>query len=370
RELQRTLARHTRHLLAGALKQDVANWFRRTEVSSGKPTEPLPVNFAHRAAVINKREAYKVRLDQQEAAHARGEPVAELHDNDPYGRCAAPKLSVLITLYNYAQHIEECVASVARGAEELDAALEVVIVNDGSTDSSLPRALDCLRRSQLPIRLVDKRFNTGLADARNMALRIARAPYVFMLDADNLIYRQALRQLLDVITEGDCAAAYSMLCRFRGNISNRVGLLSYFDFDPQILVQYPYIDAMAMFSRDALLELGGYDNQLSQIGWFGWEDYDMWLKYARCGLPVCFVPNILCLYRHHETSMINTTNLFESDLVHHFMIRHGDLLNQFEPRTTVFGVDRQKIATFRNANDLPIDDGIPRREKASSMPGR
>lgn len=32
---------------------------------------------------------------------------------------------------------------------------------------------------------------------------------------------------------------------------------------------------MAMFRRDALLQLGGYDNQLSQIGWFGWEDYDM-----------------------------------------------------------------------------------------------
>ena len=367
RELQRTLARHTRQLLAGAVKQDVGSWFRRTDAIFEKRAAPQPVDSAQRAAVINKREAYKVRLDQQAAAQARGDSVAQFHDNDAYRHCSVPKLSVLITLYNYAQHIEECVASVTGAAEELDAALEVVIVNDGSTDTSLPRALDCMRRTQLPIRVVDKKFNTGLADARNTALRIARAPYVFMLDADNLIYRQALRQLLDVILEGDYAAAYTMLCRFRGNTANRVGLLSYFDFDPQILVQYPYVDAMAMFRRETLLELGGYDNQLSQIGWFGWEDYDMWLKYAQRNLPVGFLPNTLCLYRHHETSMINTTNLFESDLVHHFMVRHGDLLNRFEPRATVFGVDRQKIAELRQAERSPDPAAEAQRQEAARL---
>ncbi len=37
------------------------------------------------------------------------------------------------------------------------------------------------------VRLVQKRFNTGLADARNVGTRLARAPYVFMMDADNLV---------------------------------------------------------------------------------------------------------------------------------------------------------------------------------------
>src|SRR4030095_10071236 len=79
------------------------------------------------------------------------------------------------------------------------------------------------------------------------------------------------------------------------------------------LVQGPYVDAMPMFRRDVLLELGGYDHTLSEIGWFGWEDCDMWLRFAQQDLHVGFVPNILCLYRQHETSMINTTNLFAHD---------------------------------------------------------
>jgi hypothetical protein len=42
-------------------------------------------------------------------------------------------------------------------------------------------------------------------------------------------------------------------------------------------------------------------------------------------------------YRHYQTSMLNTTNLFEIELVQHFIDRFGDLLGRYEPRSTVFG---------------------------------
>ncbi|MBA2271610.1 MAG: glycosyltransferase [Chthoniobacterales bacterium] len=373
-KLMGEMSHYTRRLLAGALKKDVAIGTSKVRKFFRKPaghTVPATSSDAEqRAAVIKKREAYKARLDEQEQLRSRGESVLEIHDNDAFRACEAPQLTVLITLYNYAHHIDECIASVTRAAEQLAEAPEIVIVNDASTDNSLDRARHAQRTSELPIRVVDKKFNTGLADARNTGLRIARAPYVFMMDADNLIYPQGLRQLLQVISEGHYAAAYSLLCRFRGTPTNRVGLLSYFDFDPQILVQYPYIDAMAMFSRKTLLDLGGYDNHLSQIGWFGWEDYDMWLKFAQRDLPVAFVPNTLCLYRHHGTSMINTTNLFETELVHHFMDHYGDLLERYEPQGTVFGVDRQKIAEFRQSQQLPIDASVPKWDKASAVRAR
>ena len=370
-ELMANMSRHTAHLLVGAVKKDtsmaLAKVRRLFRKPGGNTIAPAISEQQQRAAVIQKREAYKARLRQQEELRAQGEPVFKIRDNQALTRCEAPKLTVLITLYNYAHHIQECVASVTRAAEQLSEPPEIVIVNDASTDNSLARALHAQRKSELPIRVVDKKFNTGLADARNTGLGIARAPSVFMMDADNLIYPQALKQLLDVISDGHYAAAYSLLCRFRGTPANRVGLLSYFDFDPQILAIHPYIDAMAMFDRQTLLDLGGYDNHLSQIGWFGWEDYDMWLKFAQRDLPVYFVPNTLCLYRHHDASMINTTNLFETELVHHFMDHYGDLLDRYEPRATVFGVDRQKIAEFRQSQQLPIADGVPKWDKASSV---
>ncbi|HEV3409558.1 MAG TPA: glycosyltransferase, partial [Chthoniobacterales bacterium] len=350
--LRERISRARRRLFFDSLAEDFRK-LRATPVPDEQMQEP------NRAEVIRKREAYKARLIAQEEARSRGEEVWRVNDNAAFREVAEPELSIVITLFNYAHHIQECIDSVHSAAAHLSAPFEVIIVNDASTDDSLARARACQESNALPIRIVDKKFNTGLADARNTGTAQARAPYIFMLDADNLVFPQALAHLLPAIQAEDFDAAYSLLCRFRDRPSNRVGLLSYYDWDPQILVQYPYIDAMAMFRRETLLSLGGYDNQLSQIGWFGWEDYDMWLKYVQRGCRVAFVPNTFCLYRHHDTSMINTTNLFEADLVQHFLEKYGELLECYEPRERVFGVDRDRIV-WRSDQ---------RGGKASSNPG-
>jgi GT2 family glycosyltransferase len=355
RELTRTFsgrkARALRHAFGADLK-------RLAGKSAPSPREVQPEvaledSEKDRLAAIEKREAFQARRVKQEAGRAAGETVWSLYDNKSYTQSNPPRLSVVITLFNYADYIPDCLGSITRAAVQLPEAPEIVIVNDASTDDSLARARHFQNNSTLPVRIVDKRFNTGLADARNIGVEFARAPLIFMMDADNLVFPNALQELLDAISKDNRAAAYSLLCRFRGTTANGVGLISYYDWDPQILVQYPYIDAMAMFRRDALLQLGGYDNQLSQIGWFGWEDYDLWLRFAEKDYRVGFVPNILCLYRHHQTSMLNVTNLFELDLVRHFIQRFQDLVSSFEPRAKLFGVDREKITAAENRSAGP-----------------
>ena len=69
-----------------------------------------------------------------------------------------------------------------------------------------------------------------------------------------VVILREIELLLEAITSTGSAAAYSLLCRFRGRPANRVGLFSYFDWDPQILVQYPCIDAMGMVRPDMLLD--------------------------------------------------------------------------------------------------------------------
>ncbi len=350
-KLRVEISRHTRRAFFDASRTDLLRSRKREE-----PTSPVtPVAAIQRSTFIEKREGYRARFERQEEARAKGEPISESHDNALFASSAIPSLSVVVTLYNYAHHIEECVASITIAAARLAQPPELIVINDASSDESLAQALSCQASSPLPMRIVNKRFNTGLADARNLGTQTARAPFIFVMDADNLVFPEALRQLFDAVTQDNNDAAYSLLCRFRGQPQNRVGLLSYFDWDPQILVQYPYIDAMAMFRRSTLLELGGYDNQLNQIGWFGWEDYEMWLRFAQQERRVAFVPNTLCLYRHHDASMINATNLFEPDLVEHFLERYGDLLGGFEPAQTVFGAARSKAPMrFLIASGCPV----------------
>lgn len=327
-----------------ALRKDLLS----SNGNSAVPEEPLPPPTAlereHlRKNVVAKRAGYMQRRQAQESRLSAGEEVWAIHDNAEFARAPAPQISVLITLYNYAAFIEGCVDAIDRSADLLAVPIEILIIDDASTDDSWTRARRVQNRVTRAVRLVRKRFNTGLADARNVGTRIARAPYIFMMDADNLVTPPALSFLFNTMEREQCAAAYSILCRFRKTPAHPVGLLSHYDWDPEILVQGPYVDAMAMFRRDVLLQLGGYDHTLSEIGWFGWEDYDMWLRFAQQDLSVGFVPNVLCLYRQHETSMINTTNLFARELVGLFQERYQSLANRFATRDNVFGIKRSDL---------------------------
>ncbi len=101
--------------------------------------------------------------------------------------------------------------------------------------------------------------------------------------------------------------------------------------------------AMAMFDREQLIKIGGYDTELYKLGWFGWEDYDLWLRIAGAGLCVSFLPNVLCLYRHHEKAMSNTTNLFECELVTHLFDKHRALIEKYPPKRRILGLNRSRF---------------------------
>ena len=188
------------------------------------------------------------------------------------------------------------------------------------------------------------------------------------MDADNLIFPRALEELYAAITRSGAAAAYSILCRFRGQPDNRIGLLSYFDWDPRTLVEHPYIDAMALFDRPQLLALGGYDNELFKIGWFGWEDYELWLRMAAAHLRATLVPNVLCLYRHHESAMSRTTNLFEIDLVRHLIARYQPLIDEYQPQERVFGVKWERLSPNEQFK-LDLRKHVPPEGRAFARPG-
>jgi glycosyltransferase involved in cell wall biosynthesis len=333
-------------LLLSALREDLSNMVRPVNRKSATAArKPLGLTDSARsiAVLAAMRRGFTERLDCQERARQKGEAIFQLLDNQCFDR-STPAISVVITLYNYAAYISECLQSLEdSNTATIPGGIEVVIVNDASTDDSLAKAIRALQTSRHPVRIIDKRFNTGLADARNIGLETARAPYAFILDADNMVLSRALERLYNKIVTEHSAAVYSMLCRFEGDKTRRDGLLSHFDWDLQMLVERPYIDAMALFDRQQLIDIGGYDKELYKFGWFGWEDYELWLRIAQANLRVSFVPNVLCLYRHHETSMSITTNFFDRELVAHLYERYHALVEVYPPKNRILGVNRSQF---------------------------
>jgi len=344
--LTKTLSQRPMTLLFSALREDLSNIFRladrKPEMKGTKSSDST--DTVQRIAILrDMRHGYNQRFEAQKRAQQSGEPIFQLIDNSRFDG-SAPAVTVIVTLYNYRTYIRQCLKSLEdSNTATIPGGIEVVIVNDASTDDSLEQAIASQRNSRHPVRIVDKQLNTGLADARNIGLRLARAPYAFILDADNMVFPRALEQLHSTILRDNSAAVYSMLCRFQGAHNNREGLLSYFDWDPQMLVEFPYIDAMALFNRKQLIEIGGYNTDLYKIGWFGWEDYDLWLRIAQAKLRVAFLPNVLCLYRHHEKAMSNVTNLFEKELVRHLLEKYRSLVQIYPPKRRIFGVSWSQL---------------------------
>jgi glycosyltransferase involved in cell wall biosynthesis len=345
--LAKDLSRKPLKLLLSALREDLSNTFRaaHSKPATNATTTVDPTEMARRIAIVSDlRRGYIERLEAQKKCQQRGETIFQLIDSSRFND-SAPAISVVITLHNYRAYVRQCLKSLEDSfTAKIPGGIEVVIVNDASTDDSLKRAVTFQRTSRHPMRVVDKRLNTGLADARNIGLQLARAPYVLIMDADNLVFPRALEQLHARIVKDGSASVYSILCRFENAQQNRQGLLSYYDWDPQMLVEHPYIDAMALFDRKQLIEIGGYDTELFRFGWFGWEDYDLWLRIADAKLRVSFVPNVLCLYRHHEKAMSNATNLFERELVAYLLERYHSLVEAYPPKRRIFGLNHARFA--------------------------
>jgi glycosyltransferase involved in cell wall biosynthesis len=358
--LAKHLMRRPTALFLSAVYEDLSNLFHpaHTEPVPNGRTSTDPIETARRIAIVSDlRRGYIDRFEAQRKSQEQGKAIFQLIDNSRFNG-SAPAISVIVTLYNYGAYIGQCLKSVEDShTATIPRGIEVVIVNDASTDDSLKHAMMVQKKSRHPLRIIDKQLNTGLADARNLGLQLARAPYAFILDADNMVFPRALEQLHATIVRDNSAAAYSMACRFQGAHNNREGLLSYYDWDPQMLVEYPYIDAMAMFDREQLIKIGGYDTDLYKYGWFGWEDYDLWLRIAQADLRVSFLPNVLCLYRHHEKAMSNTTNLFERELVARLLEKYGSLVEIYPPKRRLLGVDR---SWFEGA----IEASTQKRERA------
>ncbi len=209
-----------------------------------------------------------------------------------------PLVTVIISLYNYQSFIAACLDSLKN---QTIAQLNLVIVDDCSKDQSLKKANKWLDENGNRFNdyiFVRHTINRGLAHSRNTAISLARTKYVFILDADNLLYPRCLESLISALENCDASFAYSYLEEF-GDGSKLKNTKSW---NPATLAAVNTIDAMVLLRKNVLDKVNGY----SIMPVMGWEDYELWFKIARLKGWGVQVPEILAKYRVHKTSMLNT----------------------------------------------------------------
>ena len=120
-----------------------------------------------------------------------------------------PLVSIILPVYNAQNHLARCVGSICAQTYRN---IEIIILNDGSKDQSLPVCED-FRQKDPRILLVDK-ANSGVSDTRNLGLKLASGKYVEFVDSDDYLDPDFTERLVAAAEENEAdfvIAPYKMV---------------------------------------------------------------------------------------------------------------------------------------------------------------
>ena len=100
------------------------------------------------------------------------------------------KISIIIPVYNTGKHIEKCLNSVLNQTRNID--LEVIIINDGSTDNSEEIITKYIQEHNLNLQYYSKE-NEGVAKTRNFGIEKSNSDYIMFLDSDDYLDKETFK---------------------------------------------------------------------------------------------------------------------------------------------------------------------------------
>lgn len=215
-------------------------------------------------------------------------------------------VTLIVPVYNVAPYLENCLSSIkAQTYREF----EVLLVNDGSTDSSADICRDCVQ-SDSRFRLIDKP-NSGVSDSRNRALDQSRGKYIQFLDADDWLTPDAIETL---VHSAESTGADLVLGHFYRVAGDRLAQRGHIK-DQRILTRQEF--AEEMMKAPANYYYGVLWNKLyrrsiveahhlrfpADVNWC--EDFLFNLNYIEHVRLVSAVPKPIYYYRKREDSLVN-----------------------------------------------------------------
>jgi glycosyltransferase involved in cell wall biosynthesis len=214
-----------------------------------------------------------------------------------WDKLTIPKVTVVIAAYNVARFVRQSVESAL--AQSLNN-IEVIVIDDGSTDNT-----QSILRTFSDHRLILLRQeNSGVSAARNVGLALARAPYVFFLDADDILTRDALAHMVATLDQRPdriaCFGHHIKIAEDGAELSTR----SYLRWKMlpagdtlRNLISKNFISGAICVRTEAARAVGGFNAALA-LG----EDWEFWCRLATLGDFVAMPDEIILLYRQRFSS--------------------------------------------------------------------
>ena len=248
-------------------------------------------------------------------------------------------LSVIIPVYNVEDYLHECVDSII---SQTGVSLEIILVNDGSTDNSGAIA-DQYAQKDNRIKVIHQE-NGEASAARNAGLNIAQGHYIAFIDSDDWIKKDSLSKLYREAIKFDADIVMSKV-EF-GHID---GSMNYYKPVPDELKNIPFAGKEAFVQ---LMKTGSYrpmvwnyiyrrsfleEIQMRFVVGITPHEDELWMPVALCQAPKVVISDVEhYFYRQREESVLYSTNLKKRLTAY---IRVTDLLFEFTNRYDFSGAD-------------------------------
>ena len=108
-----------------------------------------------------------------------------------------PLISIIVPVYNNQDYLAKCLSSCCHLSSNQ---VEVLIINDGSTDNSLKIIQDFISKAA-HVRLINLNNNRGVGHTRNIGINKAKGRYILFLDADDWLHNDAINEFFNTIEE-------------------------------------------------------------------------------------------------------------------------------------------------------------------------
>lgn len=215
-----------------------------------------------------------------------------------------PLISVIIPVYNVEEYIDRCVNTVMKQTYKN---LEIILVDDGSTDSSAQKC-DLFKKKDDRIKVIHK-TNGGLSDARNKGMDICSGEYVTFIDSDDWINDKYIELL------------YNSIVKYKSDISisdmiDSDGKYYYRDYNLYGIKEKTYTAEQALYviltqrefntSADGKLFKYDFINKYRFTYGILYEDFDLIYKIIDNASKISFVDDAKYYYYQRKGSIVHS----------------------------------------------------------------
>lgn len=187
-------------------------------------------------------------------------------------------VSIVIPIYNHAHSLKKSVVSIIAQTHR---PMEVIMVDDGSTDNSgdLAEQVTNLLIIDGTNAIIVHQGNKGASAARNRGFKEAKGEYVIFWDADTVAKPDMLEKMVKSL-QGHPEASY-VYSQFKFGWKT----MKSHSFDQDLLTKVNYIDTTSLIRKNDFI---GFDESLKRF-----QDWDLWLSMLEKNKKGIFIPEIL-----------------------------------------------------------------------------